>query len=247
MTATCRLIVNADDFGQSAGVNQGVFQAHDAGIVTSASLMVRWPAAAEAARGARSRPRLSLGLHIDLGEWRLEEGEWVPLYRVVSPDDAGAVIAEIHRQLESFRRLVGRHPTHLDSHQHVHRLEPARSAFLALACEVGGPLRHFARDIRYCGEFYGQDERGVGRSNVLCAERLISILESLPPGVTELACHPAAAADLPTMYSHERLAELAILCDERVKQRIASRGIELCSFHDVRDESVERSGVGGIS
>jgi len=43
------LIVNADDFGQSQGVNRGVIAAHEHGIVTSASLMVRWPAAIEAA------------------------------------------------------------------------------------------------------------------------------------------------------------------------------------------------------
>ena len=52
------LIVNADDFGQTAGVNRGVIEAHDRGIVTSASLMVRWPAAAEAASFARARPAL---------------------------------------------------------------------------------------------------------------------------------------------------------------------------------------------
>ena len=42
------LVVNADDFGQSEGVNRGIIEAHTNGIVTSASLMVRWPAAREA-------------------------------------------------------------------------------------------------------------------------------------------------------------------------------------------------------
>ena len=60
------LIVNADDFGQSTGINKGVIQAHEEGIVTSASLMVRWPAAPEAAAYARNRPGLSVGLHVDL-------------------------------------------------------------------------------------------------------------------------------------------------------------------------------------
>ncbi|MGE5193887.1 MAG: carbohydrate deacetylase [Deltaproteobacteria bacterium] len=246
MSAACRLIVNADDFGQSPGVNRGVLQGHDEGIVASASLMVRWPAAADAALAVRSRPRLSLGLHVDLGEWRFEEGQWVPVYGVVSLDDADAIRSEIHQQLETFRRFVGYDPTHIDSHQHVHRREPARSVFATLARELGVPLRHFARNVRYCGDFYGQDERGATAAKVLSTEHLITILESLPPGVTELACHPASVADLPTMYSHERLMELAVLCDERVKQTIASLGIELCSFHDVSGEPVERSRVGGI-
>ena len=42
---TRHLIVNADDFGQSAGINRGIIEAHEHGIVTSTSLMVRWPAA----------------------------------------------------------------------------------------------------------------------------------------------------------------------------------------------------------
>ena len=49
------LIVNADDFGQSPGVNAGVIEAHERGIVTSASMMVCWPAAAGAADYARAR------------------------------------------------------------------------------------------------------------------------------------------------------------------------------------------------
>ena len=66
MTRT--LIVNADDFGRSAEINAGIVQAHRDGIVTSASLMVRWPAAVGAAAYARERPDLALGLHFDLGE-----------------------------------------------------------------------------------------------------------------------------------------------------------------------------------
>lgn len=51
------LIVNADDFGQSPGVNRGIIEAHEHGIVTSASLMVRWPAATEAAAYGRQSRR----------------------------------------------------------------------------------------------------------------------------------------------------------------------------------------------
>ncbi|HEU4340947.1 MAG TPA: ChbG/HpnK family deacetylase, partial [Candidatus Binatia bacterium] len=58
------LIVNADDFGQSHGINRGIITAYGDGIVTSASLMVRWPAAADAAAYARKQPGLSVGLHI---------------------------------------------------------------------------------------------------------------------------------------------------------------------------------------
>ena len=93
------LIVNADDFGQSPGINRGVIQAYEKGILTSASLMVRWPAAAEAAGYARRNPDLGVGLHLDFGEWIYRDGKWLPLYRVVDESDPRAVRAEIRRQL----------------------------------------------------------------------------------------------------------------------------------------------------
>src|SRR5512143_2762317 len=102
MAAKRYLIVNADDFGLSAGVNRGIIRAHEEGILTSASLMVRYPAAAEAARYALQHPRLSVGLHLDLAEWVYRNDEWVARYEVVPPDDEKAVAGEVTRQLEGF-------------------------------------------------------------------------------------------------------------------------------------------------
>src|SRR5207249_7492687 len=87
MIAQRYLIVNADDFGLSPGVNRGIIKAHDQGIVTSASLMVRMPAAAEAAAYAREHPSLSVGLHCDLGEWTYRDRKWEPVYEVAPLDD----------------------------------------------------------------------------------------------------------------------------------------------------------------
>src|SRR5438128_1576225 len=100
------LIVNADDFGQGRGINRGIIEAHERGVVTSASLMVRWPAAAKAAQYARVHPELSVGLHLDLGEWIYRNNEWEPLYEVISADDRGQVVNEINDQLETFRSLM---------------------------------------------------------------------------------------------------------------------------------------------
>src|SRR6266566_7386787 len=127
MPAERYLIVNADDFGQSPGVNRGIITGHEQGIVTSASLMVRWAAAAEAAAYGRTHPALSVGLHVDLGEWVYRDETWVALYEVVPLADRAAVTEEVSRQLAAFRRLMGREPTHIDSHQHVHRDEPVHS------------------------------------------------------------------------------------------------------------------------
>jgi chitin disaccharide deacetylase len=227
------LIVNADDFGQSAGINRGIITAHRDGIVTSASLMVRWPAAAEAAVYARKHPSLSVGLHIDLGEQILRAGEWVPLYSVVPVQDERAVRDEISRQLGLFDRLVGHAPTHLDSHQHVHLREPARALLVEIAQRLGVPLRNCSREVSYCGSFYGQADDGTTLRDVISVDGLIRILETLPPGCTELACHPAAQCDLQTLYSQERLEELKVLCDPRLRTAIATMGFVLRSFADL--------------
>src|SRR5215204_3611043 len=109
------LVVNADDFGLSPGVNRGIIDAHERGIVTSASLMVRPAAAGEAAAYARGRSELSLGLHVDLGEWVYRGGEWSALYEVVDVNDPRAVREEVSRQFEGFCGLLGGPPTHVDS------------------------------------------------------------------------------------------------------------------------------------
>lgn len=227
------LIVNADDFGQSRGINRGIISAHEDGIVTSASLMVRWPAAGEAAAYARKHPRLSVGLHIDLGEQILRGGEWVPLYSVVPLQDESAVREEISRQLDVFDGLVGHAPTHLDSHQHVHIREPVRAILLDIAQRLGVPLRSCSPEVSYCGSFYGQADDGTPLPDLISIDALIRILRTLPPGSTELACHPAADCDLQTLYSQERLEELKVLCDPRLQTAAATMGFELRSFADL--------------
>jgi predicted glycoside hydrolase/deacetylase ChbG (UPF0249 family) len=230
MSATRILIVNADDFGLSPGVNQGVIQAFEEGIVTSASLMVRWPAACPAGRYAREHPGLGLGLHLDLGEWAFRGGEWEPVYEVVCRDDGEAIRAEVVRQIATFRKIVGREPDHLDSHQHVHRRGLAATALAEAAQALGVPLRHAAPRIRYCGDFYGQTAEGAPLPGALVPERLVSILRGLRPGVTELACHPGLVDGLDTTYCDEREEELSTLCDPRVRAAVAAEGILLRAF-----------------
>lgn len=227
------LIVNADDFGQSPGVNRGTMEAHERGIVTSASLMVRGSAASEAVAYGRAHPSLSLGLHVDLGEWAYRDGRWVPVYEVVPIGDVTAVVQEINRQLEAFRLLTDGDPTHLDSHQHLHRSEPVRSVLTGIAQELGIPLRHFVSEVRYCGAFYGQDGRGVSYPGAITVDALTTIVSTLPPGFTELSCHPGDGADAETMYRWERVEEVRVLCDARVRAAIEAAGVELCSFRNV--------------
>ncbi|HET9198643.1 MAG TPA: ChbG/HpnK family deacetylase [Solirubrobacterales bacterium] len=222
------LIVNADDLGLSEAVNRGVFAAHERGVVTSASLMVRQGAAPAAAAEASAFPELAVGLHVDLGEWVYERGEWTQAYRHCDSDDPEAVAAECRAQLERFRALLGRDPTHLDSHQHVHESEPVKGAAEALAAELGVPLRN--RAIRYEGGFYGQSGRGEPFPEGISPQRLIELIQALPPGWTEIGCHPAAGPVPTSSYDAERQVELRALCDEGVKNLLNVSNVNLCSY-----------------
>lgn len=228
------LIVNADDFGLSAGINAGIVEAHRSGIVTSTSLMVRQPAAAAAADLARDCPGLSVGLHIDLCEWVFGDAGWSPSYEVVPLDDAVAVEREVLSQFARFTELTGRQPSHVDSHQHVHQEEPLRSILRRHAHARGLVLRGATPPVRYCGDFYGQSAKGEPYPEGITVQQLCRIVGELPEGVTELGCHPGGAKDFDSVYRGERLAELRSLCDPSVRAAVQRNGVELCGFSDAR-------------
>ncbi|MBZ5609851.1 MAG: ChbG/HpnK family deacetylase [Acidobacteriia bacterium] len=225
------LIVNADDFGQSAGINRGIIAARENGIVTSTSLMVRFRAVAEAGAYARRNPEFAVGLHIDLGEWRFRNDQWEPVYEVVPLSDPLAVGEEVRRQVGAFDALVGRPPTHLDSHQHVHLRESVFPVVQEIADRVGVPVRQRS-SIRYCGAFYGQTADGAPMPEAIRSQSLIKIVRELERGWTELGCHPGYGNDLDTMYALEREREVEALCDPAVRATVADCGIELRSFGD---------------
>lgn len=199
------LIVNADDLGLSAAVNEGIFVAHERGVVTGASLMVDRPAAAGAAEGLAEYPNLAIGLHLE-------------------PDDCQG-------QLKRFRELVGRNPTHLDSHKHVHEAEPVRAMAEEIAAELGIPLRN--RRVRYEGRFFARSASGELRPEAIAPDHLIELIEALPPGWTEIGCHPAAGPVPSSSYDAERQVELRTLSDPRVKTLLNVSDVRLCSFAQV--------------
>ncbi len=225
------LIVNADDLGLSDSVNAGIAAAHERGIVTSASMMVRQGAAPAAADYAAAHRALAVGLHLDLGQWDYVNGEWMVAYERCASDDEAAVERECRGQLEAFRRLIGRDPTHLDSHQHLHMSEPVAAVAARLAAELGRPLR--AHEIPYEGGFYGQTGKGEPVPEGIGVESLIGIISSLPAGWTELGCHPGLGMGDESSYGREREAEVRTLCDPRVREALEREGVALRSFADV--------------
>jgi predicted glycoside hydrolase/deacetylase ChbG (UPF0249 family) len=223
------LIVNGDDFGASGGVNRGILDAHHRGILTSASLMVDMPGSREAARLAREAPELSVGLHVDLA--RPGAGAAPDL------DDAEACDAELDRQAARFRELLGRPPTHLDSHRNVHRRPALRPRFVAFARRHGLPLREHSA-ARYFPSFYGRWS-GESHPEQVSAEALARMLrDEIGDGVTELGCHPGYAdGELRSEYAAERELELRTLCDPAVRPLLAQLGYRLIGFRELAGAS----------
>ncbi len=234
------LIVNADDLGLSEAVNAGVIEAHERGIVTSASLMVMGAAAPGAASYGRRPGGLALGLHADLSHWEYDDDRWVAAYVRVDTSDRQAVAAELNAQLDRFRELLGADPTHIDSHQHVHLDQPAASVFREVGDRLGVPVRRLTRHARYLGDFYGQTGRGEPLPEAIRSAALVDLIRNLAPGVTELACHPGLGMAGESSYARERELELTALCAPEVRAVIDAEGVLLRSFRSPSDLSVNR-------
>src|SRR2546426_2855721 len=217
------LIVNADDFGHSEGINRGIIEAHKNGIVTSASLMVNTRLAEAAVALSRQHQELSLGLHVNF----TGEGE-----RIVDLKDLQAVRTELERQFQGFVDLTGRLPTHIDSHHHVHREFNIGHFFIELSRRNGLPLRGYSQVV-YVGRFYGQSEYGEPDERYISVDFLIHLLEATTPGFTEISCHPGYVTDgFTSVYHHEREIELRSLTDPRVRAAIEEYGIKPITYQE---------------
>jgi chitin disaccharide deacetylase len=144
------LVVNADDLGLTVGVNDGIFDAHDRGILTSASLMANAPAAANAIGRAWSRPALGIGVHLTLVDCApilppdriptlvQDDGRFHVSWRpfIVACLMGRVSMNEVERELTAQIEYVVTHgvtPTHLDSHKHVHLFPPVFEIVVRLA------------------------------------------------------------------------------------------------------------------
>lgn len=145
-----KAIFTADDFGLDEAVNEAVERAHRDGVLTSASLMVTAPAAADAVARAKRLPNLAVGLHLVLvqGTPALSPDAVAPLLGrggaflnspaaaglryFFSPSARAALAAEIREQFEAFRR-TGLPLDHVDGHTHLH-IHPT---IFSLLLEIG--------------------------------------------------------------------------------------------------------------
>jgi hopanoid biosynthesis associated protein HpnK len=158
-----RLIINADDFGLTSGVNRAIVEAHQQGVVTSATLMANSRAFDEAAAMAKRNPTLAVGCHVvlvdgfpvsapsnipsllgqDSARFRAKLGQFVRAGRKVTSADIEAEATAQIRKIQAAGVTV----SHLDSHKHTHMFPAVTGSTLraAKACGVATIRNPFER------------------------------------------------------------------------------------------------------
>ncbi|HET8569056.1 MAG TPA: ChbG/HpnK family deacetylase [Candidatus Limnocylindria bacterium] len=251
------MIVNADDLGRSAGVNEGIARAHREGIVTSATLMANAPGGAAAGTLARALPRLDVGVHLVLTFGRplsdparirslVERDGSFPkapeAFVGTARADAGEALLEYRAQYGRARELIGREPTHLDTHHWVHDEPALEDAVARLAEETGAAVRIHgdaqrdrlrSRGIRTPDRFV----RAFQHEGHVDVRSLTRVLAGIDDGVSELMCHPGESGDADLLatsaYAALRPVELATLTDPAVRRALDRLEIGLATFADL--------------
>ena len=148
-----RLIVNADDFGYTSGVNRAILEAHSHGVVTSATLMANGPAFAEAVQLAGTVPKLSIGCHVVLTDGEPVLGaERLPSFTsgshfrdgmiafaaraIAGRIDGDEIAAEASAQIRKIQS-AGIAVSHIDTHKHTHLFPKILQPLLRAAANCG--------------------------------------------------------------------------------------------------------------
>ena len=232
------LITNADDFGFTRDVNEGIVYAHQHGILTATTLMATGAAFHHAVALARENPNLDIGAHLVL----------------VGSKDYPATVARLVASLGRIRiydelaRQVGKiveagiTPTHLDTHKHTHLLPPVLDAVIRIADEYKIPwirrplagLNVFSRGLKSHGRRTTDHFAGFALTGRYDAARLAKLIRHLPNGVTEFMCHPGFCGDelaaAQTRLKESRRQELDALTSPEVRMALLDSNVTLTRY-----------------
>ena len=252
-----RVIINADDFGFSKGVNLGILEAFENGVVSDTSLMCNMQGFEHAVELMKKHPVLKVGIHfttsvgpsLTRGKTISDEnGMLIHNQQSIANCDEEELYAEYHAQLQKFL-ATGFVPTHIDWHWCYTPVQVRVAA--RLAKEYNLPLRTETKEIEAYFEeqglkysknmeqdFYNYDPN-YKENLVTTAENLIMQLKKhLDKGDEEtcIMCHPAYVDQTVmtyTSYNLQRTYELVAVTDPSVKQFIKDNNIELISFNEL--------------
>ena len=233
---TLKLILNADDFGYDPAVTRGIAECMQQGVVSSTTLIVNSPWSEDAATQAADLP---VGLHLNLVRFQSVSAPSQELTeRKVL--ELQFVVKETRAQLERFKALLGREPTHIDVHKHAHREASVLGAICIVARERKLAVRSIdeamreelkASGVRTNDAFLGD----AGDAAYWTMERWLEKLELIPSdGVVELMCHPGhRPSHVSSGYGPQREVELATFLSPAAREALVSRGLTLSSWAGV--------------
>jgi chitin disaccharide deacetylase len=242
------LIINADDLGYDPAVTDGIIESIRNGIVSSTSLLVN---TSYSERSAAQADGIAVGLHLNLARY-LPVSPKFPVSFVVGGQFSEAmapklppevVERETLAQLDRANQLLHREPTHIDVHKHLHRHAGVLAGVIAAARARGLPVRSLNAAMRLelnrhqvatTDHFIGD----AGAQPYWTLDRLEMELSALPPGVTELMCHPGYAPQLVhSGYSSQREIELRTFTSSSARALVDRNGVNLVTFQSLRERS----------
>lgn len=240
------IILNVDDFGLTAGVNQAVFELNRLGLIKSTTALVGSPYFKRDITRAVAITDLGVGIHLTIDLFKAEvfdlslcDGDQnfytAKTHDITRSLDSNIIYKEWKAQIEKFIKIAGVMPTHIDSHHHVHILNAdAKIAASKLADEYNIPLRGANTDsyVAKCSEeFY---DTGVNLEN-LC--RIIDELITSNCDYGEVMIHPAVVDDeliAISSYNTKRALECEILKSKEFYEYIQSNEIVITNYTQKR-------------
>jgi predicted glycoside hydrolase/deacetylase ChbG (UPF0249 family) len=244
-----RLIVNADDFGLTRGVSEGILAAHRHGIVTSTTVLVTRPIDRDLIDRLVASG-IGIGLHVNLTlgtpltgapSLRGPDGRFVRDPRTAATRGRPAEIErEVAAQIEAFARLLGRRPTHLDTHHHVGLHAPVGGIVLASARALGIPVRSQTAAARAAARGAGllTPDHFLGESGpdpYWTPARTPALLRRLSAGCSEFMTHPGYFDDelAGSRYGRQRETEMVGVGSPPARAAVGALGIRLIDFRDL--------------
>ena len=240
MEQKIKVIINADDFGFSEGVNYGILKAHMDGVVTSTTIMANMPGFDHAVALAKQHPTLRIGVHLNITcgkplrstHTTMTNKEGYFMHGKEHKYDKQEVYEELCAQIDKVL-AAGITIDHFDSHHHIHTEQHFQDIIEKILRKYPYPIRGgFAYKNEYpyqsilCTEFY---DTGVDMKQFKKA------LAKLQPGnIYDIMCHPAYIDyDLVaySSYRMQRVNEVHILCSKELQDEIASLPIELVTYN----------------
>lgn len=254
-----KLIVNADDFGLTEAVNLGIVECFRAGIVKSTTIMMNQPGTEHAIELYHRGQVPEVGLHFTVTSGKpVLPAEYVSslvddsgyfLDKSVLRNKADVNPAEVSAELYAQYQAAidaGLKINHLDSHHFGGVFAPLKQAFTQVANEIGLPVRRIdniiagqeglevATPTRFDMRFFAE-----GVSLARFQELLLEHKTSCPDGIIEFMCHPSNAVtkELTQLsgYSAERVEELTILTDPKLKAWLDEKQIQCVGFDDLNN------------